>query len=197
MTDRTPNRRYSFPECDPPLVKDRSDIIFLRDLAEEVNADMNGLDSRIVEVIEFPDATRLAYVGTIVLTSTINSGGLYTIPYNFTSYDNAGAADLTANGIRIQERGWYMFTSSIRCTDGGGQELMCRHMRNGLTFQEGRRLEGTSFPVTANDESMAVADVMLCQIGDLIQTQGYNFGVNGTFNFDCRLTMIQLVPLDI
>ena len=93
-----------------------------------------------------------------------------------------------------------MFCSYARCTDGGEQGLMVRHARNGKTYQEGRRLEGPSFPIDSGavlEENMSNTDVMFCNVGDLVQTQVKVSGVGGTFNFQCRFSMQQLVKLDV
>lgn len=199
MTDRTPNRGYIYPECDPPLVKDRSDIAFMQELAQQVDADAGGLDIKIVTLLEKPDAARIAYNGPITVAGiTGTAGSLFLIPYNVTTYDNtAGSTDLVAGGLRVRERGWYMFTSSMRCTNGGAQDSLIRHMRNNLTYQEGRRLEGPSATINGNEENMATSDILLCQVGDLVQTQVKFNNANGTFTFECRLSMVQLLPLDV
>ena len=47
---------------------------------------------------------------------------------------------------------------------------------------------------------MPTSDVMLCQVGDVIQTQVRTIddgGGLGNFTFESRLTMVQLVKLDI
>lgn len=199
MTDRTLNRGYSYPECDPPLVMDRSDIGFLRDLATEVNSDANALDTRIVDLIEKPPAARQAFAGSLVITKSSIGDAVLAIPYNSTTYANpASFSDLTAFGLRIPERGFYMFTSAVRTTTAGLCDLQVRHLRNGLARTEGRRFEGPGFTVdTALETSMQTSDVFSCNAGDLIRTQIKLSPANGTYAFECRLSGIQLLPLDV
>src|SRR5689334_7478022 len=121
MADRTDNRGYIYPECDPPLTKDRSDIDWLRQLAVQVDSDASGVDFKLQEFLEKPDAVRIGFTGA-VLTSGSGSGFQFTVPYDFVTYDNTiGSTALGNFAIRPRERGWYMFTSTVRCTNGGEQ----------------------------------------------------------------------------
>lgn len=196
MTDRTDNRGYPYPECEPPLVKDRSDIAFLRDLAVEVNSDANLMDFNLQEFVEQPDAARISFNGTIT-TSGLISGSIHRVPYDLVTYDNTpGMTDLSVNAIRAIERGWYMMTSTIRCTNGGEQSIMIRHLRNGQAGTV-RRFEGPSYPINGNEENMATSDVLLLEAGDSVQTQIKTNGLAGTFTFEGRLTIVQLYKLDV
>jgi hypothetical protein len=198
VTDSTPNRSYPFPECEPPLIKDQSDIADLRDLAEAVNDDADAVETLIEELIERPDSARIAFAGTIAVSSTIFSDNVALVPYNSTTFDNTGTSvDLGNDALRVSERGIYLFATQIRCTDGGEQNLSVRHVRNGLSFEEGRRFEGLAFPAVTNQSATTTSDVMICQVGDLIQSQFRTNGVDGTYTFEARLTMVQLVKLDV
>lgn len=198
MTDRTPNRGYPFPECDPPLVKDASDIADLRDLAVAVDDDMNSLDARIVDLIEKPDSARISFAGVLAVSSTAFNDNVTIVPYNTITYDNTGTSTaLGSNALRVSERGFYLIATQIRCTDGGDQNLSVRHVRNGLSFQEGRRFEGLAPIVAGNQSATTTSDVLLCQVGDLIQSQFRTNGVDGSYTFESRLTMVQLVKLDV
>lgn len=199
MTDRTANRGYPFPECSPPLVKDRSDIGFMRDLAVEVDADAAALNERIQQLITRPDAVRLSFTASLVVTKSSAGDAIFIIPYNLTTYAQPAAfADLTAFGLRVQERGWYLVTSYVQCTTAGAADMQVRHLRNGLARTEGRRFEGPAFPVdTAIDSSMQTMDLMFADAGDLIRTQVKMSPVDGTYAFAARIAAIQIYPLDI
>lgn len=199
MTDRTDNRGYSFPECAPALVKDRADIGFLRDLAGEVNADMNALDAQIVTLIEKPDAARVAFAGNLVVTKSTAGDAIFVVPYNSTTYAQpANFADLAAGGLRVRERGFYMITSYVRTTNAGLCSMQLRHLRNGVGFTEGRRFEGPSWPVTTGlDSSMTTSDIIVCDAGNLLQTQVKMSPADGTYAFEARLSAIQVLPLDV
>lgn len=200
MTDRTANRGYSFPECEPPLVKDRSDIGFLRDLAQQVNADMDALDARVVALIEKPDAARIAFAGNLTLAVSTSGDAIFTVPYNSTTYSQpANFSDTVGGGLRVRERGFYMITSYVRATNAGLVWMQLRNLRNGFGFTEGRRFEGPSWPVTSGlDSSMTTSDIIVCDAGNLLQTQvKMSAFPPGTYAFEARLSAIQVLPLDI
>lgn len=198
MTNRT-TRGYSYPECDPPLVKDRSDIGFLRDLAQEVNTDMGALSTLVETLIEKPDAARVAFASNIVVTKSSAGDAIFVIPYSSTTYAQpANFADLVGGGLRVRERGFYMITSFVRTTNAGLCSMQLRHLRNGVGFTEGRRFEGPSWPVTTGlDSSMTTSDIISCDVGNLLQTQVKMSPADGTYAFEARLSAIQVLPLDI
>jgi hypothetical protein len=103
--DVTPNRSYPFSECDPPLVKDASDIGQLRDLALAVDADVQGLYDEASELLIRPDACRMSMSASVAGTSPS------TFPFfDIFTFDNSpgGVMSDTANGvIQIVEPGWY------------------------------------------------------------------------------------------
>lgn len=196
MTKRTDNRLYIYPECDPPLVKDRSDIGFMRELAQEINSDAATMDARIQDFIEKPDAARIAFAGSVTTTGT--PGNSFIVPYNVVTYDNTtGSTDLGSNALTPAERGWYMFVSTVRCTNGGELNMLVRHGKSGTVYQKARRYEGPSFPITASEENMTTCDVLRCDVGDRVHTRVAVDGVGGTFTWEARLTMIQLHKLDV
>lgn len=199
MTGRTPNQGYSYPECDPPLVKDRSDIGFLRDLAQQVNTDAVSMDADIVDLIEKPDAARMAFAGNLDITKSSVGNAILTIPYSSTTYAQpASFSDLAAFGLRIPVRGFYMFTSYVRCTNGVATDMQVRHLRNGLARTEGRRFEGpAAITDTASETSMSTSDVFLCNARDLVRTQIKLSPANGTYAFEARLSAILCLPLDV
>jgi hypothetical protein len=197
VTDRT-DRGYPYPECDPPLTKDASDISQMRDLAQAVNSDAAAQDARMVQLIEKPDAVRVAFAASLVVTKSSAGDAIFIIPYSSTTYAQPAAfADLTAFGLRVQERGYYWVTSTVRCTNAGLAGMQIRHLRNGLARTEGRRFEGPAWPVIASESSMQTADLMYANAGDLIRTQVKMSPADGTYAFEARLAAIQILPLDI
>lgn len=204
MVSRTPNRSYPYPECDPPEVKDRSDISFLRDAAEAIDADAQAEDDQIAELLERPDSARVSFAGN---TSTA-TGFLMAahVPYDTVSYDNTtgGITDLTAGGIRVVERGWYVAASYVRFTGAGAgisaSDLSVAHARNGSVGADGRRFEGPASEMTAAGEmSMTTSDMIYCDAGDIIQTQWRIQSVagGGAYAYEARLSVSQLFKLDI
>lgn len=92
---------FPYPECDPPLVKDLSDIGQFRDLAVAVDGAVQVLADNIVEELRSPDYVAMS--GTIVRT-----GQEQTMVYAVIEADNAGMADTSAGGFFIREDGEYL-----------------------------------------------------------------------------------------
>jgi hypothetical protein len=201
MVSVTPNRSYPYPECDPPEVKDRSDIAFLRDLAEAVNTDADAEDAQIVQFLEKPDSARMSWAGNLAGTGFTVA---YFIPYDTVTYDNTtGIANTTLGGIQVLERGIYMAASTVRAVNPGGgnqQSLTVAHSRNqviGVSFP-GRRFEGPAAAINASgEENMTTVDFIGCEIGDIIQTQVRIDPPAGSYAYEARLAVSQLWKLDV
>lgn len=187
---------YPFPQCDPPLVKDASDIEQMRDLALAIDADATVQEAKLVEFYEKPDSARMTGSSAVATTGAAN-GTTLVIPYDTVTHDNtAGSTDLVNDALVPLERGWYLVTSMVRCTNGGSQNLGIRHLRNSLATEEKRRFEGPSLAI-GTEEAMTTMDVMFCEAGDRIQTQAKVEGVAGSFTFTSALSMVQLHKLDV
>lgn len=201
MVSITPNRGYPFPECDPPLVKDASDISQLRDLAEAIDADATAVETRIEEYLEKPDAIRLSWAGNVTGTGFIQA---FTVPYDTITYDNTpGSTDLTASAVVVRERGLYLCTSYVRGIGGVGNDISLEvaHAHNGIIGVSfpGRRFEGLAGSIaTTNEQSMTTTDAIMCFAGDTLQTQARFSGVAATsVSFEARLSVVQLYRQDV
>lgn len=103
--DQTPNRGYPFPECDPPLTKDASDIIQLAQLANAVDADVQSVYDRASDTVVRPDAARMSMTAAIASTDV----GDLTPFFNSRTIDTTGSSmtPLAEGLIRLPEPGWY------------------------------------------------------------------------------------------
>lgn len=190
--ERTPQRRYSYPECDPPLVKDRADVPrWMRDLAVQVNGDVGTVANRIFDWQLKPDSARIQYTGGPYNVG----GGEFTFPFNFVSYDTTGSqmGSVTDNGIYVRYPGWYAIYSYVQGTNVGNNGLMVRHLKNN---QPQNRFEGPAFPVVGNDTNMTTFDIWPLQTGDLIQTR-VRIANLGFFSYNGNLQVTQLLRTDV
>lgn len=99
-----------YPQCDPPLVKDASDIEQFRDLAEAVDAAVQALDDSITDTLLSPDA--------VIMTGGVTVAGADVTHFysGISLYDNAGMANATLDLIEFQQDGWYMIGGWVRAT---------------------------------------------------------------------------------
>lgn len=102
--DQTSPRLYTFPECNPPLTKDASDIVQMANLALTIDADVENLFTTVDNNLLSPDGCHIA-------------GGPQTIqqgdPVQFTTlrFDNSPGAVMNETfGIRARIDGTYLFT---------------------------------------------------------------------------------------
>ena len=126
--DQTPNREYPYPECEPPLVKDSSDIAHLRNLAEAVDEDVQDLYDTAHDVLIRPDGCRMS-MASIATTNRIEFPFFTTVTFDTT----AGAMGTTALGVMtIPEPGWYMVGTWVDLTSTTYQGLRARFLRSGV-----------------------------------------------------------------
>lgn len=100
---------FPYPECEPPLTKDSSDIAQMRDLAV-------AIDSKVTELFTFaddefisPDACRVTAPSAGVVGSETYAA------FNTVTFDNTPGAVMgnLPNGILIRQSGFYFVTGYI------------------------------------------------------------------------------------
>lgn len=106
--DATDPYELPYPECDPPLTKDSSDIAQMRDLAEAIDAQVTALFNEADDEFISPDAAKIAATGG----GTVTPGQILT--FGTTQFDNTpGAVMAEATGIRIRQSGFYFVAGWI------------------------------------------------------------------------------------
>lgn len=95
-----------YPECDPPLVKDASQIVQLKLLADEIDEDVERIDELLLDALVQPSSARLT---TSALT-TATTDTLVTPTLNLTLFErNWGpTAAQSGGGLYIPETAWWM-----------------------------------------------------------------------------------------
>lgn len=134
--DQTP-RGYPYPECDPPLTKDASDIAHLFNLAQAVAEDVQAVYDRSDDVLIRPDGCRRSVTGTITEQQAFPL-------FTGTTYDTTGTAMSggTHGGILLPEPGWYAVGAMVRATSTTYLGLRLAFLQNGV--------RATSFSPVAN-----------------------------------------------
>lgn len=103
--DVTDNYQFPYPQCDPPLTKDASYIVQMRDLAEAVDAEATLLESEFMADLVRTDACRMT--GAAIVTNAAEVQPFF----GTATFDNtAGGAmtDTTSGDIAILRTGWYL-----------------------------------------------------------------------------------------
>lgn len=130
--DQTECIELPFPECDPPLVKDASDIEQFEDLAQATDAAVTELANTLDDTLFNPDAARMT--GGIT-----TAGQLVNIPFTVAGFDNTAGdqmTDVIAGGIRIVEAGWYNIGGHVLAThaQAAGIGMRVQPMVNGSPY---------------------------------------------------------------
>lgn len=111
--DLTRPRGYSFPQCEPPIIEDASDIIQMANLALTIDADIQTQFNQVDNNLLTPDGVHLA----ATVSQTIQQGD--TIVYNTSRFDNTpGAAMSFTGGPVIISDGTYLVTGWVRVDEG-------------------------------------------------------------------------------
>jgi len=154
-----------YPECDPPLVKDASDIEQFRDLAVATDTAVQALADSISETLLNPDA--------VCMVGGVNTAGQDVVHFysGTPKFDNAGMADTIADGIRIQEDGWYMIGGWVQML-ASGAFLRVEPLLNGDVFTS---RQGPAHTVSTS-ETVTWTDVGYFQTGDLITAMSHHVG---------------------
>lgn len=108
--DQTPVYGFPFPECEPPLVADASDIEQMRDLAVAIDTVVTTIDNNVAQVLSHPDACRMMSATNVPVAGDPN-GTTATVNYSLFNFDNTPGqlmTDTAAGVVRIQETGWYL-----------------------------------------------------------------------------------------
>lgn len=126
--DQTPNRGYPYPECEPPLVKDQSNIAQMRDLAVAINDDVQGLYDQGDDLLVRPDGVRMSM--SVVVAGSAASEFPF---YDLMTFDTTGGSMATTGigMITIVQPGWYMVGTWVDATAAVFQGLRCRFIQNG------------------------------------------------------------------
>lgn len=173
-----------YPECNPPLVKDASDIEQFRDLAEAVDAEVQELDDALTATLFEPAAVKMSGGQNIAGTDITHFPAVVV-------FDNAGMANTTLDGISIQTDGWYMIGGWVR-RDGGPTvtDIRVEPLLNGDPFTS-RQGPGYSTPST---EDVTWTDVGFFRAGDFLNFMTHHTGNPATvFTYVHQMWALQVL----
>lgn len=104
------NYGFPYPECNPPLTKDISDIEQFRDLALAVDAEVERIATLADDTIVNPDAAVMFEQSP---AGPFNNGDQLT--FSFLNFDNTGGqlVDLVNDRFTIRQTGFYYVTCFI------------------------------------------------------------------------------------
>lgn len=152
-----------YPECDPPLTKDASNIEQFRDLAIATDTAVQALSDSITANLLSPPLARMSN-----LTESGAGVDFFHI-YTFNEFAQpASMADTVAGGIRIPEAGWYMVGGATTATFAPQTAINMRGepLVNGSAVSSRQGPSYSSGP--GSTEPLSWVDVLFLEAGDLV-----------------------------
>lgn len=155
-----------YPECNPPLTQDASDIAQLEALAVATDAAVQDLADSIQDVLVAPDA--------IKMSGGDNTAGRDVEHFLFGAIwtNNPAMEDTVAGVIRIQETGWYYVGGTVRVATATSIFLTVEPIVNDAP------VSGRQGPSVTNGiaEDIAWADTLFLQAGDGLRIATHHVG---------------------
>lgn len=173
-----------FPQCDPPLTKDASDIEQFRDLAVATDTAVQELSDRVTDTLTAPDCVSME--GGVTTAGTDITHFLN----GFVRFDTANMADTVADMIVIRQDGWYMIGGYVTITTAAGTS-------NGMRVDP--LLNGTPFTARQGpgwsliSEYTSWTDVAFLRTGDQLNCMTHHFGNPATsFTYFVNMWALQI-----
>lgn len=180
---------FPYPQCSPPLTKDASDIIHVRNLAEAVDAVVQTYADNITDQLVRPDACRMVNLVAFVSTLTDN-----VIPMDATSFDNQpglAMTDVTNGGIRIVTDGWYQVGAWCRSTVATDVQTRIRFLVNG---DPATNFQGPGGLAQAGFQDCNGAEVLDLRDGDLINLATRNGAPGTSVSYVAHMWAVLVAP---
>lgn len=164
--DKTDCLDLPYPECSPPLVKDASDIVHFKNLADAVDVVVNDFATELDDQLLTIDAINVS--GTVVSNAPQVTHFFNVAP----SFDNGGLYDAARGVIRPQKDGWYAvggWVSASHASLPSSGNVRVEPLVNGLTVTA---RQGPSHPAVGA-EYVAWTDILYLRAGDEVQCRTY------------------------
>lgn len=105
--NQTETYAFPYPECDPPLVKDSSQIVQMQSLALAIDDKVQQVVERVDDVLVRPPATRVG-IAILPVATTDNLVTPFFDTSVFAVNWGAPTALSTQGGMLVQKGGWYL-----------------------------------------------------------------------------------------
>lgn len=173
-----------YPECDPPAVKDSSDIEQFRDLALATDAAVQTYSDLLTDTLIQPSA--------VLMLGGVNSAAQDNLQFlnGGSLFDNAGMADNAADVIRIQVTGWYMVGGWVNASTATQLFVRAEPIVNGEAVSS---RQGPSF-LLAPGEQVTFTDVLYLQAGDALQMMTHHAAAPGpVITYNIRMWALEIL----
>lgn len=180
----TPLRGYPVPECDPPLVKDASDIIQIKNLADAIDTDVENLTVEAGPLV-YPVISKMSMSA---LTTTATE---FTAVFTSSQWETRlNMNDVALGLIVIPESGFYQTHMWASCNSATNALMRLKLSVNGIpTGIWG----GYSTAVTGNTPLQSSAhnvNLFLSEGDQVSLIIRHNLGVSATYEADIHVLQL-------
>ena len=189
--DQTTPRLYSYPQCDPPLTRDASDIVQVANLALTIDADVENLFDIVDNNLLSPDGCHVA-----AAAQTIQQGD--PVAFSIVRFDNSpGGVMAETGGIRARTDGTYLVTCWTQVDQGPTPPLDSLKVLISVEGVGNLLSEGlaTNFNTTTLPGEVSGSIILRLIAGRLVQA---SVATTGTVTLDVEqveLAMVRMGPL--
>lgn len=125
----TDNYQFPYPECDPPLIKDASQIVQMTQLALAIDAEVQRIDDMAEDLLTTPAAARVITLATVATTDVQVTPFFNSQVFANSNWPSALPGD---GNLRVPEDGWYMVGAHAATDSAVAMQVSIRLTRNGL-----------------------------------------------------------------
>lgn len=126
--DATVNYGVPYPECDPPLVKDSSQIAQMKALADAIDTEVERLDELSNDAIRHPAGARVITAALVNATTDT----LVTPVFDQTVFENNWPAALQAGGLQVYETAWWLVGAHVSADSAAAIQVQVRLTVDGV-----------------------------------------------------------------
>lgn len=180
---------FPYSQCDPPLTKDASDIIQVRDLAFAIDAVVQTFADDIIDQLVRPPACRMLNLVAFVSTLADN-----VIPMDASSFDNQpglAMTDVTNGGIAIVADGWYQVGAWCRSTVATDVQTRIRFLVNG---DPATNFQGPGGLAQAGSQDCNGEEVLELRDGDIVTLATRNGAPGTSVSYTAHLWAVLVAP---
>ncbi|MGW0034668.1 hypothetical protein ACWDXD_33245 [Streptomyces sp. NPDC003314] len=183
-----------YPECDPPLVKDASQIAQVRLLAEAVNEQVQDLVDYGDDVLFRPPAARLGILILPVVTTDSSAIPFFDTLVFGSNWGDSAPLDTAAGGLRVSTPGWYLVgCHALVVSATAGVLPMVRLTVNGASASSWSAVGGNYGSANARLAALSAVPMIL-QEGDLVRMEIKHLAAGSpTWEYRPHLWAVRLV----
>lgn len=162
---------FPYPECEPPLVKDASQIAQVADLARAVDLEVRQVFDEATDQLIRPPAARLAVFTLPVATTDNLVVPFFDVAVFQLNWGLNSLPDLSSGGMYINKPGWYMAGCHALVSSATAAVLpMVRLTVNGAAASSWSKMAGNYGVLNGRLAALSAVPLSLSE-GDIVRME--------------------------